>query len=104
MKMEPRFRSRTLSAVTETSDMTHSAEAPKATCERILAGESLRDICCDDPDMASLAPISLWLAGEAGTAYRQSTMDLIWPRCYPRPGARRKGHPDHLRRMSLAGS
>ena len=46
-------------------------ENPETICERILAGESLHDICRDDPDMESLATVSRWLGEEASTAFRE---------------------------------
>jgi hypothetical protein len=54
--------------VTETCDATTSI---KVFCERLLAGERLCDICRDDPDMASVTPVSRRLAAEAGTTFRQ---------------------------------
>jgi hypothetical protein len=44
-------------------------ENPEVICERIVAGETLRDICRDDPDMESLATVSRWLGEEASTAF-----------------------------------
>jgi hypothetical protein len=46
-------------------------ENPEAICERILAGESVVDICRDDPDMESLATVSRWLGDEASAAFRE---------------------------------